>query len=85
MQAKVRTRDKEIQRLHERYSAGLDVDKLSLQRQHERSEQLVLTLSQQVDSMNTQIAELEKQVGTCGLHVAPSAQTTLLSPAAFSL
>jgi hypothetical protein len=58
----VRSRDQEIQRLHERLSAGLDVDKLSLQRQHETSEQLVLTLSQQVDIMNTQIADLEKQV-----------------------
>ncbi len=62
MQAQVRSRDQEIQRLHERMSAGLDVDKLSLQRQHETSEQLVLTLSQQVDIMNTQIADLEKQV-----------------------
>lgn len=61
-QAKVRSRDQEIQRLHERLSAGLDVDKLSLQRQHETSEQLVLRLSQQVDIMNTQIADLEKQV-----------------------
>jgi hypothetical protein len=80
LQAKVRSRDEEIGRLHQRLGAGLDLDRLTLQHKQETSEQMVLTLSQQVDITNTQLAELQQQVSRGGARLAPQRPPPARSP-----